>query len=148
MKATPFTVRVADEAVADLELRLELTRCHRPLLAGFGCSPAPVSPGTSSRAVASLWHMLMAELGHSSYFAQGGDIGSGVSTWLARLYPDAVRATSRRWSSPGHWPVTSMRRSQRFAERSSVARAPKCRRYVRPSTETPEQTLLFSRNQG
>jgi hypothetical protein len=58
-----------------------------PSLPGFGFSPAPVSPGTSSRAVASLWHMLMAELGHSSYFAQGGDIGSGVSTWLARLYP-------------------------------------------------------------
>jgi pimeloyl-ACP methyl ester carboxylesterase len=34
----------------------------------------------------------MAALGHSRYFAQGGDIGSGVSMWLARLYPDAVRA--------------------------------------------------------
>jgi hypothetical protein len=29
-----------------------------PSLPGFGFSPAPVSPGTSSRAVASLWHML------------------------------------------------------------------------------------------
>jgi len=63
-----------------------------PSLPGFGFSQAPASPGTSSRVVASHWHTLMAELGYSNYFAQGGDIGSGVSTWLARLYPKAVRA--------------------------------------------------------
>jgi len=34
----------------------------------------------------------MAELGYPRYFAQGGDIGAGVSSWLARTYPDAVRA--------------------------------------------------------
>lgn len=75
-----------------------------PSLPGFGFSPAPVSPGTSSRAVASLWHMLMAELGHSSYFAQGGDIGAGVSTWLARLYPDAVRALHLNFIPGGYQP--------------------------------------------
>jgi pimeloyl-ACP methyl ester carboxylesterase len=75
-----------------------------PSLPGFGFSPAPVSPGTSSRAVASLWHMLMAELGHSSYFAQGGDIGSGVSTWLARLYPNAVRALHLNFISGSYQP--------------------------------------------
>jgi pimeloyl-ACP methyl ester carboxylesterase len=75
-----------------------------PSLPGFGFSPAPVSPGTSSRAVASLWHMLMAELGHSSYFAQGGDIGSSVSTWLARLYPDAVRALHLNFIPGGYQP--------------------------------------------
>jgi pimeloyl-ACP methyl ester carboxylesterase len=48
-----------------------------PSLPGFGFSQAPASPGTNSRAVASLWHTLMSALGHSSYFAQGGDIGSG-----------------------------------------------------------------------
>jgi hypothetical protein len=60
--------------------------------------------------------------------------------------PDGPRcrsaATSRRWSSLGHWRVTSMGPSQRFAERSSVARAPKCRRrYVRPSTELLSRCL-------
>jgi pimeloyl-ACP methyl ester carboxylesterase len=63
-----------------------------PSLPGFGFSPAPTTPGTNSRVVATLWHKLMGELGYSSYFAQGGDIGSGVSTWLARLYPQSVRA--------------------------------------------------------
>jgi pimeloyl-ACP methyl ester carboxylesterase len=55
-----------------------------PSLPGFGFSKAPVRPGTNSRAVASLWHTLMAELGHPTYFAQGGDIGSGVTLgWRA-----------------------------------------------------------------
>jgi pimeloyl-ACP methyl ester carboxylesterase len=75
-----------------------------PSLPGFGFSQAPVNPGTGSRTVASLWHRLMAELGHSSYFAQGGDIGSGVSTWLARLYPDAVRALHLNFISGGYQP--------------------------------------------
>ena len=75
-----------------------------PSLPGFGFSQAPLGPGTSSRTVASLWHALMAELGHSSYFAQGGDIGSGVSTWLARLYPDAVHALHLNFISGGYQP--------------------------------------------
>jgi pimeloyl-ACP methyl ester carboxylesterase len=75
-----------------------------PSLPGFGFSSAPISPGTSSRAVAALWHTLMAELGHSSYFVQGGDIGSGVSTWLARLYPDAVRALHLNFISGSYQP--------------------------------------------
>jgi pimeloyl-ACP methyl ester carboxylesterase len=34
----------------------------------------------------------MEELGYTHYFAQGGDIGAGVSSWMARMYPHAVRA--------------------------------------------------------
>ena len=75
-----------------------------PSLPGFGFSPAPRSPGTNSRAVAALWHTLLAELGYASYFAQGGDIGSGVSTWLARLYPDAVRALHLNFISGSYQP--------------------------------------------
>jgi pimeloyl-ACP methyl ester carboxylesterase len=63
-----------------------------PSLPGFGFSQAPCTPGTNSKVVASIWHRLMAELGYPRYFAQGGDIGAGVSSWLARTYPDAVRA--------------------------------------------------------
>jgi pimeloyl-ACP methyl ester carboxylesterase len=75
-----------------------------PSLPGFGFSPASVHPGTSSRAVASIWHSLMLALGRSSYFAQGGDIGSGVSTWLARLYPEAVRALHLNFISGSYQP--------------------------------------------
>jgi len=45
----------------------------------------------------------MLELGYSSYFAQGGDIGAGVSTWLARLYPDSVRALHLNFISGGYY---------------------------------------------
>jgi pimeloyl-ACP methyl ester carboxylesterase len=75
-----------------------------PSLPGFGFSQAPVRPGTNSRAVASLWHTLLTELGYSKYFAQGGDIGSSVSTWLARLYPNAVRALHLNFISGGYHP--------------------------------------------
>lgn len=61
-----------------------------PSLPGYGFSPAPLQAGTSSREIAVLWQGLMAELGYMRFGAQGGDIGAGVSTWLARLFPDAV----------------------------------------------------------
>ena len=61
-----------------------------PSLPGYGFSPAPVHAGTSSREIALLWHGLMGSLGFDSFGAQGGDIGAGVSTWLARLFPQAV----------------------------------------------------------
>jgi pimeloyl-ACP methyl ester carboxylesterase len=93
-----------------------------PSLPGFGFSQAPVRPGTNSRAVASLWHTLLAELGYSKYFAQGGDIGSSVSTWLARLYPDAVRALHLNFISGGyHPPLTEADRPLSPAESAWLA---------------------------
>ena len=61
-----------------------------PSLPGFGFSQAPDRPGMSARTVAELWSKLMSGLGYPRFAAQGGDIGAGVSTWLARLYPDQV----------------------------------------------------------
>ena len=61
-----------------------------PSLPGYGFSPAPTRPGVSSREIAVLWKKLMIELGYNRFGAQGGDIGAGVSTWLARLFPDHV----------------------------------------------------------
>ena len=61
-----------------------------PSLPGYGFSPPPLHPGVSSREIATLWHGLMAGLGYSRFGAHGGDIGAGVSTWLARMFPDAV----------------------------------------------------------
>lgn len=61
-----------------------------PSLPGYGFSPSPTSPGTGSREIAGLWHSLMTGLGHARFGAQGGDIGAGVSTWLARQFPRDV----------------------------------------------------------
>lgn len=55
-----------------------------PSLPGFGCSPAPTRDGMSSKQIAALWASLMDTLGYNRFGAQGGDIGAGVSMWLAR----------------------------------------------------------------
>ena len=61
-----------------------------PSLPGYGFSQAPTRPGVGSRAVACMWRRLMAGLGYTRFGAQGGDIGAGVSLWMAREAPEAV----------------------------------------------------------
>ncbi|MCF2720454.1 alpha/beta hydrolase [Paenibacillus sp. UKAQ_18] len=62
-----------------------------PSLPGFAFSSKPTRPGVGSKYVATLWAKLMDRLGYESYLVQGGDIGAGVSTWLAFMYPERVR---------------------------------------------------------
>lgn len=61
-----------------------------PSLIGFGFSGKAVQPGCNSAVVAELWHKLMTGLGYDRYGAQGGDIGAGVSSWLALRHPEHV----------------------------------------------------------
>jgi pimeloyl-ACP methyl ester carboxylesterase len=61
-----------------------------PSLPGFGFSAPPTEPGVSARRVAELWLKLMNGLGYARFAAQGGDIGAGVSIWLARRYPEQI----------------------------------------------------------
>ena len=61
-----------------------------PSIIGFGYSSASKVEGCNSAFVADLWHKLMTELGYNKYGAQGGDIGSGISTWLSLKYPENV----------------------------------------------------------
>lgn len=61
-----------------------------PSLPGYGFSDHPRRPGTNIVRVAELWADLMGQLGYPRFGAQGGDIGSGVSTFLAAGYPDHV----------------------------------------------------------
>lgn len=61
-----------------------------PSLPGYGFSPAPTRPGVSSRHIALLWRELMTKLGYTRFALQGGDIGAGVSVWVARLFPESV----------------------------------------------------------
>jgi len=61
-----------------------------PSVIGFGYSGKSQIEGCNSEFVAHLWHKLMDELGYEKYGAQGGDIGSGVSSWLAFKYPENV----------------------------------------------------------
>lgn len=61
-----------------------------PSLPGYGFSPAERRVGLDSEGIARLWRGLMTELGYPRFAAQGGDIGAGVSSWLARNFPDDV----------------------------------------------------------
>ena len=54
-----------------------------PSIPGYGFSQAPRQPGFDARACARRFAALMARLGYGKYFAQGGDWGSAISTWLA-----------------------------------------------------------------
>lgn len=60
-----------------------------PSLPGYCFSDRP--PGRHTlRDTAGLWHRLMTRLGYDRYGAAGGDLGSGVATFLALDHPEAV----------------------------------------------------------
>jgi pimeloyl-ACP methyl ester carboxylesterase len=62
-----------------------------PSLPGIGFSDFPRQRGMTKTRIAALWARLMTEvLGYRRFAARGGDIGSGVTAWLAVDYPDRV----------------------------------------------------------
>lgn len=63
-----------------------------PSIPGFGFSQAPKAPITL-RDVGRMWRNLMVDhLGFPSFFAQGGDMGSIISSWMAFDHPEHVSA--------------------------------------------------------
>lgn len=63
-----------------------------PSLPGYAFSERPPTP-MGPRVVAQKWRKLMVEtLGYRRFFAQGGDWGSAVTTWLGREHAEAVAA--------------------------------------------------------
>lgn len=61
-----------------------------PSIPGYGFSDAPTEPGFDQKQVA-LGHInLMEQLGYEKYVVQGGDWGSAISSWTARLAPEQV----------------------------------------------------------
>lgn len=63
-----------------------------PSLPGYGYSSKPKSP-MGPRGVAGLWRQLMTQvLGYPQFFAQGGDWGAAVTSWLGAEHSEVVRA--------------------------------------------------------
>jgi pimeloyl-ACP methyl ester carboxylesterase len=63
-----------------------------PSLPGVGFSQTPPRP-MGPRAIAGLWRRLMTDvLGYTRFAAQGGDLGSAISTWLGVDHADVVAA--------------------------------------------------------
>jgi pimeloyl-ACP methyl ester carboxylesterase len=61
-----------------------------PSIPGYGFSAEPEEPGWDSGRIAQAWIGLMDRLGYTSYVAQGGDQGAGVTDAMGRIAPDAL----------------------------------------------------------
>lgn len=63
-----------------------------PSLPGFAFSTLPPKGFLNNAEVAEIWHRLMTEvLGYKEYVAAGGDMGRGVTCYLAARYPREVK---------------------------------------------------------
>ncbi len=63
-----------------------------PSIPGYGYSDAPTEPGFDQKRVAQDHIKLMQLLGYNRYVVQGGDWGSPISSWHAKLAPEQVLA--------------------------------------------------------
>lgn len=64
-----------------------------PSIPGFGFSGRPLRSGVNNLIVSEMWAKLMTtELGYSRFVAAGGDIGSGVTRYLAFHRPELLYA--------------------------------------------------------
>jgi pimeloyl-ACP methyl ester carboxylesterase len=61
-----------------------------PSLPGYGLSGEPVEIGWDLGRTARAWAELMHRLGYSSYVAQGGDVGAGVTDAMSRQAPQGL----------------------------------------------------------
>ncbi|MFC9706610.1 epoxide hydrolase family protein [Paenibacillus sp. NPDC056933] len=62
-----------------------------PSLPGFGFSSRPDQPGVNNSRVSRMWAELMTTaLGYHKFAAAGGDIGSGVTRYLASNHPELL----------------------------------------------------------
>ena len=62
-----------------------------PSLPGFGFSGRPVHSGFNNFSISELWSKLMTDkLGYSKFAAGGGDMGSGVTRYLALYHPELL----------------------------------------------------------
>ena len=63
-----------------------------PSLPGYGFSDKPTEPGWGLPRIARAWAVLMNRLGYTSWVAQGGDWGAGVTTWMAKQHVEGLKA--------------------------------------------------------
>jgi pimeloyl-ACP methyl ester carboxylesterase len=118
-----------------------------PSIPGFGFSPPAMAVGMNSQKVAQLWAKLMTSLGYARFAAQGGDIGAGVSLWLARDHADRIIGVHLNYISagflptigPGDRPITA--KEQGFFDRSKDFAATEGAYALQQSTKP--QTLAY-----
>ena len=63
-----------------------------PSVPGFGFSGKPRVTGWTVARIAAACNVLMQRLGYDRFVAQGGDVGSAVSSWLGKIAPPGLLA--------------------------------------------------------
>lgn len=84
-----------------------------PSIPGYGFSTRART--TAMRDVARLWLELMTRLGYERFALQGGDLGAGISSWIARFAPERViglhlnflPGSFRPWLGEGSQPLST-----------------------------------------
>ncbi len=116
-----------------------------PSLPGCGFSEVPARAGLTKTRIATIWAKLMTDvLGYERFAARGGDIGAGVTSWLAFDYPERVVGIHvsdvlRPGIGPGSPPLTDAER--RFlAEEEAWMRAEGAYDHIQA---TKPQTLAY-----
>ncbi|XP_029448724.1 epoxide hydrolase 1-like [Rhinatrema bivittatum] len=62
-----------------------------PSIPGYGFSEASHKQGFNARAAARIFHKLMQRLGFQTYYLQGGDWGSFITSLMAQMKPESVK---------------------------------------------------------
>jgi pimeloyl-ACP methyl ester carboxylesterase len=81
----PLTDPTAHDGRAEDSFHLVL-----PSLPGYGFSGEPVEVGWDLGRTARAWAEIMSRLGYTSYVAQGGDVGAGVTDAMGRQAPPGL----------------------------------------------------------
>jgi len=74
-----------------------------PSLPGFGFSGKPVTTGWGPERTARAWVVLMQRLGYTRFVSQGGDLGAGICTAMAKQAPAGLLGIHTNF--PGTIPV-------------------------------------------
>ncbi|TAM78525.1 epoxide hydrolase [bacterium] len=117
-----------------------------PSVPGYGFSSRPTARGFVP--AHTLWAKLMTEhLGYTRFVAEGGDIGAGITTRIARLHPDVVHgicllAVTDPYLGPGSAPLTSAER----AYQDGVAEWDRTEGGYQLEQATKPQTLAYGLN--
>ncbi len=78
-----------------------------PSLPGYTLSDHPKEAGMTPARIADRMHLLMRELGHERYGAQGGDWGSFIATTMAARHPESVTGLHLNFIAGGGAPAAA-----------------------------------------
>jgi pimeloyl-ACP methyl ester carboxylesterase len=122
-----------------------------PSLPGFGFSARPTDTGWGPERTARAWFVLMRRLGYGQFVAQGGDLGAGVCTAMARQaapellgmhtnFPGVIPPDIARALAAGDPPPSSLSADERRAYEQLTVLFGKRRAYAQMMATRP-QTL-------